>query len=174
MSPVAVFADQVRAYFEQVHQEVFAYDPASNPCMSVEVIGAATAKDTPVVILIAPWTLCGLALPPDGRLTSTLRVGHSHYPTIVNEVDEIGTYWSVMLVPDVSGYTSQEEARQEAQSLAEPFRQAVEKARQELTEVADADRRSLFNAVAGRPDSAAPAGTAFGTPDGSSSQTQGG
>jgi hypothetical protein len=174
VSPVEVFADQVRVYFEQVHQEVFADDPASNPCMSVEVIGAATAKDTPVVILIAPWTLCGLALPPDGRLVSTLRVGHSHYPALVNEVDKIGSYWSVMLVPDVSGYTSQEEARHKAQSLAEPFCQAVEKARQELTEVADADRRSLFNTVAGKPESAAPVGTAFGSPDGSSSPTQGG
>jgi hypothetical protein len=108
------------------------------------------------------------------RTSSGSRIEHSHYPALVNEVDEIGDYWSVMLVPDVSGYTSQEEARQKAKSLAEPFRRAVEKARQELTEVADADRRSLFNAVAGKPESAAPAATAFGNPDGSSSPTQGG
>lgn len=172
MGSSTVFADRVSKYFQAVNHDVFAGDPAANASLGVEVIDAGTAHDTPVVILIAPWTLAGLATPPDGQLPSALRVGARHCPALANEVAGIGSYWSVILVSDVSGYRSQDEARVVATSYVEPFRLAVEKARQELTQVADPGRRSLFGKtwVEGRPMGRAP--TAFGTPDESATRPQ--
>lgn len=156
-------AQRVREYFQAVYDDVFADDPATNPSLRVEVIGDATAFDTPIVVLIAPWTLCGIALPPDGRLPSTLRVGHKHYPVLANEVEQIGRYQSVILVPNVSAYTSQKEAQEAARPLAEAFRAAVKKARQEMAEVRDRDLRALF--TTGRIEPTGHSATGFGSPD---------
>jgi hypothetical protein len=164
VSPV-VLADRVSEYFEGVNHDVFAGDPAANPNLGVEVIDAGVAHDTPVVILIAPWTLAGLATPPDGQLPSALRVGARHCPALANEVPGIGSYWSVILVPDVSGYRSQDQARAVAMSLVEPFHVAVEKARQELTQVTDPGKRALLSRVRMQGEPVGPARTAFGTPD---------
>lgn len=141
-------------------------DPASNPNLEVEVVDLGLAGDTPVVVLIAPWTLCGLAQSPDGGLPQTLRVGHRDRPVLANEVDSIGMYQSVILVPDVSGYSNQEQARTEAERLGAGFRQAVESARVELTQVRDNSRRRLLKGLATDVPSSATSGTAYGTPSG--------
>lgn len=161
MSP-ADFAERVAAYFEDVHRDVFDGDPASNPALGVEVIGAAMAHDTPVAVMIAPWTLCGLAVPPHGGLPTSLRIGPKSYPVLANEVEQLGRYHSVVLVPDVSGYASRRDARAVADPLAQGFRTAVAKAREELTEVEDARRRSILT---GSTDASPPPGTAFGSPE---------
>lgn len=168
-----VFAERVARYFERVHREVFAGDPAANANLNVEVVGAAMAEDTPVAILIAPWTLCGLAQPPDGRLPSMVRVGPMEHPALENEVDEIGSYWSVGLVPDVSGFGTQESAREAAEQVAGKFEAAIAATRRELTGVADAGRRSIFKTLGGKPAPTERAPTAFGSPDGAGSTPPG-
>lgn len=160
----AVFAERAKAHFERVHRDVFDGDPAANPNLQVEVVGAGLAADTPVLVLVAPWTLCGLAAPPDGRLPSALRVGHRQYPVLVNEVDGLGEYHSVILVPDVSRYPDQDQILKEAATLAAEFRLAVERAREEMTEVPDADRRAFFRTAKGGAETDEPARTAFGNP----------
>jgi hypothetical protein len=163
VSSTAPFADRVLAHFERVAREVFADDPSANRNLSVEVVGDAIAGDTPVLVVVAPWTLCGLAEPPDGRLLPTLRVGPRHYPAFDVEVDGIGAYWSVVLVPDVSDYKSQDEARAVAEPLAIRFKAAVERVRAEITGVTDPSRRSLLTATRDRP--VRKRTTAFGSPE---------
>lgn len=163
MSSPLPFADKVRKHFERIHEEVFSGDPAANPSLDVEVLGISVAHDTPVLVLVAPWTLCGLAQPPDGRLTSTLRVRSRPHPALLNEVDSIGSYWSVVLVPDVSAYLGHDQARSAAEELAEPFRTAVEKVRLELTQVEDETRRALLKGRSAKASS--PVRTPFGKPD---------
>lgn len=153
------------SYFEAVHDEVFVDDPAANPAIEVEVVGIGMAADTPVVVLIAPWTLCGLALPPHGGLPDSLRIGHRHHPVLANVVDEIGSYYTVVLVPDVSGYLCQEDIRTAAVPLADQFRMAVQRAREEMTQVADGDRRALLKAASMQSAPATKSRTAFGDPD---------
>lgn len=144
VNPVDLFATRVLDHFQHIHRTVFNGDPAANDSLRVEIVRESVAHDTPVLTLIAPWTLCGLAQPPDGRIVSKLKVGHNHYPVLENEVTGIGRYWSVLLVPDVSGYRSQDEARSVADELFEPFRSAIEKTRLESMEVEDGSRRTLL------------------------------
>jgi hypothetical protein len=160
----AEFSAKVTTYFEGVDRDVFSDDPAANSALAVEVVGVGMAHDTPVVVLIAPWTLCGLAIPPDGRLPTSLRIGPANYPVLRNDVDAIGSYFSVILVPDVSGYLRQQDVRAVAEPLAEKLRVAVEKAREELTEVADRDRRSLLLGATPRSGQTRSPATAFGNP----------
>jgi hypothetical protein len=165
------FADKVREHFERVHDEVFTGDPAANPSLDVEVLGISVAHDTPVLVLVAPWTLCGLAEPPDGRLTSTLRVRSRPYPALLNEVDSIGSYWSIVFIPDVSTYLGHDQARAAALEFAEPFRTAVAKVRLELTQVEDETRRALLKGKSAKASS--PARTPFGKPDAAADPSQG-
>lgn len=161
MNSVDVFATRVFDHFDRIGRTVFAGDPAANQVLQVEIAGKSMARDTPVLILLAPWTLCGLAKPPDGGFVDNLRVNHSHYPALRNDVAGIGRYWSVLLVPDVSGYQSQDEARSAAQELFGPFRSAVEKIRTESSEVEDKSRRALLT---GRAPAAHRRSSPFGLP----------
>lgn len=165
VKPPNPFAKKIFDHFHHVAQTVFNGDAAANENLRVEITDEAVAHDTPVLILVAPWTLCGLAQPPDGRLATDLRIGHSHYPALENELASIGRYWSVLLVPDVSGYGSQDAARSVAGDLFEPFRSAVEKVRLELSEVEDASRRKLLK---GQAPVTPLRSTAFGAPAGES------
>lgn len=136
-------ADRVLERFRRVHDEVFRGDPAANGSLEVEVLGAALAGDIPVVMLITPWTLNGLAFPADDRFPEHLVVNARRYPVFAHELDEVGSYRSVNLVPDVSNLRSQDEARRLASELAEPFRNAVARARDEA-DVPNPERRRLF------------------------------
>lgn len=132
MVDLAAVARRTQAVFEQIHQRVFLGDPVANPRLTVEVVGAATAHDTPVLVLITPWTLNGLAFPPNGKLPATLEVTGQPRRVYAAEVEALGPYRSVNLVADVSGLDSPEQARTVARSLAEPFRAAVERARRPI------------------------------------------
>jgi hypothetical protein len=129
--------------FTRVHDEVFRGDPAANDAIEVEVTGSALAEDTPVLILITPWTLNGLAFPPDDRFPSSLIVNKQRYPVFAHELDDLGRYQSVNLVPDVSDLTSQEDARRIASELAAPFHEAVSRLRQ-AAEVPNPSRRGIL------------------------------
>jgi hypothetical protein len=163
VKPPDHFAAKVFDHFDYIAQTVFGGDPSSNENLRVEITDTGVAHDTPVLILVAPWTLCGLAQPSDGRLATDLRLGHNHYPALENELASVGRYWSVLLVPDVSGYGSQDEARSVARDLFEPFRSAVEKVRLEISEIEDASRRRL---LLGQTPIVPTRSTAFGAPDG--------
>lgn len=154
----------VEGYFGHVAREVFADDPASNPNLRVEVLGATVARDTPTMVVITPWTVIGLAFPPDGQMPSELRIDHHHYPVLSNEVEAIGRYHSALLIPDVSGYSDQAVVREEVMALAPGLTRAIESWRGEHVEVADSERRAFMRNLAGHRDPT-PAASPFGAPD---------
>jgi hypothetical protein len=84
---------------------------------------------------------------------------------LANVVDKIGSYYTVVLVPDVSGYLCQEDIRTAAIPLADQFRIAVQRAREEMTQVADGDRRALLKAASMQSAPATKSSTAFGDPN---------
>lgn len=129
--------------FEAVHDRAFRGDPAANPRLTVEVLEAARVGDAATLVLIAPWTLNGLVFLEDVRFPDTLAIGPRTVPVFTNELPGIGTYRSVNLIPDVSGFSSPGEARRSARMLAGLFRDAVARARAE-TSVADPARREIF------------------------------
>lgn len=157
-------AQSVAVYFGRVAREVFEGDPASNPNLEVEVLGATMALDTPLMLLITPWTVMGMAFPPDGRLPPGLRIDHRHYPVLANRVDDIGDYHSVLLLPDVSGYTEQAAAREDALELLPGLTHAIERWRSEQVEVADSERRALVRNLTGKGDPPVQP-SPFGDPD---------
>jgi hypothetical protein len=160
-------AESVVAYFEKVARDVFEGDPVANPALTVEVLGATHALDTPVMIVITPWTVMGMAFPPDDRLPAELRIDHRHYPVLANEVDAIGRYHSVLLIPDVSDYRDQPAVRDDALALMPGLRNAIERWRTEKVGVANTERRALVRNLAGRGDKVPPA-SPFGVLDESS------
>jgi hypothetical protein len=136
-------AQRVSERFRRVHAEVFRGDPVANPSLEVEVRGSGMGGDTAVLVLVTPWTLNGLAFPEDGRFPEQLVVNQRRYPVFSHELDGVGPYRSVNLVPDVSRLAGQDEARRLADELAEHFRAAVARAR-EVADVSNPSRRRLF------------------------------
>ena len=157
-------AQSVAGYFDGLARGVFDGDPASNANLSVEVLGVSMALDTPVMIVITPWTVMGMVFPPDALLPTGLRIDHRHYPVLANEVDGVGRYQSVLLIPDVSDYRDQSAVRGDALALLPGLLRAVEHSRNEKVGVVDPDRRALARGLAGRPDPGTPA-SPFGDPD---------
>jgi hypothetical protein len=133
----------VQTAFEAIHQRVFRGDPAANPRLKVEVVEPAFVEDVPTLILITPWTLNGMAFPPDGMFPEALQVGGKQYPVYPHCLDELGPYQSVNLLSDVHELQSPGSARAVARSLGEPFREAVASACRERT-VPDPGRRDLL------------------------------
>jgi hypothetical protein len=136
-------AARVLAYYEGVHQEVFLGDPASNDRLHVEVLDAGLAEDTPTLVLITPWTINGMAFPPDEEFPESLRIGEKSWPVFRHELGGIGVYRSVNLVSMLGCLDCQEQARELAAAMAEPFRQAVARHRRDVL-VPDPGRRKLF------------------------------
>ena len=141
-------AATTRAAYEEIHQTSFLGNPACNPNLIVEVVGSAMVGETPILILVTPWTLDGLMFPPEGQAIPQLVVGQRRFPVFENTVESLGTFSSVSLVPDVSGLADPEAARHAAMALVEPFREAVARAIQKQS-VTDPDRRDLFRRLAG-------------------------
>lgn len=113
------------------------------------MLGFETVGDTPTLVLVTPWTLNGLAFPPDERFPDSLTIGKRSYTVFQNDIEALGAYFSVNLMGDVSTLKSPEAARVVAGQLGDPFRRAVAKAREELA-VPDEARRQLFKRL--RPD----------------------
>lgn len=125
----AALAEAVLAAFTEIHDRVFRGDPAANPRLRVEVVGTAMAGDTPVLVLVTPWTINGLAFPPDGVFPDRLDLNGKTYPVWAHDVDGVGPYRMVGLLGSVSCLQSPSEARELAEAMAEPFRRAVEATR---------------------------------------------
>lgn len=125
----ASLGDQVLAAFRHVHQTAFAADPAANPALAVAVTGVLIAGDTPTIVLLTPWTLNGLAFPPDGRLPARCEIAGAPRILFRNHLAGLGEYYSVNLIPDVSAITTQAEALKLAYGLAEPWRDLIAQSR---------------------------------------------
>lgn len=139
-------AARVYDHFERVNRDVFRGDPAANPKLKVEVLDPEMIGDTATLVLVTPWTLNGMALPPDDRFPDSLTVNTKHLPVFRNELDGIGAYVSVNLVADVSALQSPDAARGVGRPLGAKFREAVAQVRQ----IHDRGRRDLLR---GRPPS---------------------
>ncbi len=136
-------AAATRTTFEEIHRRVFLGDPAANPHLKVEGVETALVEDTPTLILITPWTLNGMAFPPDELFPATLTVGAKEYPVFAHSLEGLGSYHSVNLMGDVSPLQSPESARALARSLRQPFAEAVGAARRKRS-VPDPARRNLL------------------------------
>lgn len=167
MDDLAARVRTIEACFEGIHDDIFRGDPTCNTNLVVEVAGAVIAYDTAVMVLIAPWTMTALAFPPDGWLPANLRVGHRYHPVLQNQIEGIGSYHTVLLDSDVSGYPDQTAAVTDASSLATRLAEAVEKVRREHVEVEDPSRRALAGRLTGkvRPPAIDVEKTAFGAPE---------
>lgn len=146
MSDLDDLAVRAQAAFEEIHRRAFAGDGAANARLKVEVVEAALAADTPTLVLIAPWTLNGLAFPPDEDFPSHLVINKRRHPVFVTDVAGLGRFRSVNLVTDVSALASPAEARTVAGALAEPFRDAVRRSRDDAG-VANPSRRAVLRRI---------------------------
>lgn len=133
---------RILEHFQTVHREVFLGDPVSNPKLKVEVLAEEDAGDCPTLVLVTPWMVNGVALPPDGELPASLSINGRTYPVFTAEVEGVGTLHSVNLAATTAAFTSHEAARSVAAAMAGPFREAVAAARS--GRVADPSRRRLL------------------------------
>jgi hypothetical protein len=129
MDRLAEIVANVRAAFERVHREQFLGDPAANPRLAVAVLDPAVVADTPVVVLLTPWTVNGLAFPPDDEFPAELEIAGRRRPVFRVEVPELGAFRSVNLPPEPSRLSSLAQARGLARSWSGPFQAAVAAAR---------------------------------------------
>ena len=111
--------------FRGVQQRVFADDPEVNAALEVEATEAAFVGPVPTLVLITPWTLNGLLVPPDGVGPAEVLVAGDLRRAFRGDVAPLGVYWAVNLVPDVSRLASPRQARPLANSYAGPFREGV-------------------------------------------------
>lgn len=120
--------ERLQAAFESIHRERFAGTALANEHLEVEVMAAGVVDTSGgarrLVVVVTPWTLNGLVLPGEGLPTTLLVAGQPRAVTLM-DVPEIGQYAQVNLVPDVSKYTNHRQAHTIAQSLIEPFAQAI-------------------------------------------------
>jgi [NiFe] hydrogenase assembly HybE family chaperone len=140
---IETLATTTERVFENIHRRVFLGEPVANPRLKVEVTEVTAVEDTPVMILITPWTLNGMMFPPDDAFPDQLVVGAKSYPVFSHELEEVGPYFSVNLMSDVSTLQAPEAARSVASALGEPLRNAVAAVRR-ARGVADPGRRRLL------------------------------
>jgi len=111
--------------FQRVYRDAFESDPLINQELEVEVLEAGVV-DGPfgaqsAVIVITPWGMNGIVLPGRGLPESMVVVGVRRPVMVLDEVPETGPYAQISLVPDVSKYTSQQQARTIAESMVPVF-----------------------------------------------------
>lgn len=135
MSQLDDVAADVREAFERVHREQFLGDRAANPQLTVDVTDAALVDDTPTVVLITPWTVNGLAFPPDDRFPEVLDLAGRRRPVFRVEMAKLGVFRSVNLPLEAASLRSMDQARTLAHSWAGHFRDAVQAARQAETAI---------------------------------------
>lgn len=121
---LADLAVRATAAFRDVQERVFSGDPAANAKLAVEVIETVVVDGTPTLVLITPWTINGLIF-PTGPGPDELVVADTRRTVFRGDVAPLGVYWSVNLVADVSRLSSPRQARALAESVADPFRDAV-------------------------------------------------
>jgi [NiFe]-hydrogenase assembly, chaperone, HybE len=129
MSRLDEIVADVRAAFERVHREQFRGDPVANPRLGVDVIDPAIVADTPAVVLLTPWTVNGLAFPPDDDFPDSLEIAGRTRPVFRLRMPELGVFRSVNLPLDAASLRSMAQARGLAGSWSGHFRDAVGAAR---------------------------------------------
>lgn len=140
---VEELSKRVLEYFRDVHRGVFDGDPAANPALEVEVLDHEAVGSFETLVLLTPWALNGMMFSADGEFPAEVRVGPVERQVLVNEVDALGCYASVGLVPDVSHLTTMDEARATARHMGDLFRKGLVAAIEEDT-VQSPARRSLI------------------------------
>ena len=96
------------------------------------VVDAALVADTPALVLLTPWTINGLAFPPDDVFPATLTVAGRVRPAHRIDMPELGVFWSVNLPTETAGLRGMAQAHALASSWAQPFREAVRAIRQPM------------------------------------------
>jgi hypothetical protein len=130
-------------YFQRVHREVFAGDPASNPRLTVQVVDPAEVEGVHTLVLICPWTVNGMFFPhADQYLPEVLEIGGRQHPVFGNEIEDLGRYGSVNLVADVSCHTMSGIAAS-LEPVLPWFHDAVRRFYTPV-EIANPDRRALL------------------------------
>ena len=122
----------VHRTFDRVHRERFLGDPVANPRLGVAVVDAALVADTPALVLLTPWTINGLAFPPDDVFPATLTVAGRVRPAHRIDMPELGVFRSVNLPTETAGLRDMAQAHALASSWAQPFREAVRAIRQPM------------------------------------------
>ncbi len=155
-----MLAGEVEACFREIHRDVFEGDPVSNPNLGVEVVSAREAGPGPIVVLVTPWTVNAMIFPTDvaaeERLPATFRLAGAARRVLANEIEGLGRYLSVNLIPDVSIFADQDDARAAAVEAGEMFTALVTAAWEE-SDVENPSRRDLFKHLTGRPAPTDPA-----------------
>ncbi|WIY00498.1 [NiFe]-hydrogenase assembly chaperone HybE [Amycolatopsis mongoliensis] len=129
MDPLDGLTDQVRRAFDRISREKFRGDPVANPRLTVDVLGAAVVAGVPTMVVLTPWTITGLAFPPDDVFPSVLEIAGRPRPVYRLEVAGLGTVRSVTLPTETAALRGMAQARDLARSWVEPFRLAVRAAR---------------------------------------------
>lgn len=122
-------AERIRSVFATIHGPAFDADTELSTGIEVDVIDAGIAGDTPTFILLTPWTINGLAFPPDQRFSVALEIDGATRPVYSIERSMLGPYRAVNLAPLGSHFPSAVHARHFAERAAPKFRRAVEEAR---------------------------------------------
>lgn len=144
---LARLAATVAAMYQEINERVFLDDPIANARLGVEVVEPAMAEDTPTLVLITPWTINGMAFPPDEEFPDSLRIGEKSWTVFSHELGRLGVYRSINLVSHVGCLDTQEQARELACAMAGPFTQAVSRVRRDVL-VPEPSRRKLLGLTA--------------------------
>jgi hypothetical protein len=121
--------ERIRRAFAAIHDPVFDAGTELTTGIEVEVFNAGIAFDTPTFILLTPWTINGLAFPPDDAFPSGLAIDGRVRVVYAIEESPLGPYRAVNLTPLGSHFPSPVHARKVAKDFAPMFRRAVEESR---------------------------------------------
>jgi [NiFe]-hydrogenase assembly, chaperone, HybE len=125
MSQLDALAAGVRVAFDHLHRDVFLGDPVANPRLAVDVVDAAIVADTPTLVLVTPWTVNGLAFPPDDDFPDSLQIAGRTRPVFRVELAGLAVFRSVNLPPQTASLHSMSQARTLARSWVAPLHEAV-------------------------------------------------
>ena len=113
----------------RIHGPAFDADTELSTGIEVDVIDAGIALDTPTFILLTPWTINGLAFPPDRSFPVAIEIdGETHLVYSIAR-SKLGPYRAVNLAPLGSHFPSAVHAHRFAERAAPTFRRAVAEAR---------------------------------------------
>jgi len=129
MNSLDDLAASLREAFERVHREQFIGDRIANPRLTVDVIDVALVADTPTAVLITPWTVNGLAFPPDDEFPDTLDIAARRRPVFRIDMPGLKEFRSVNLPVEAASLHDMVQARALARSWTVHFRDAVRTAR---------------------------------------------
>ena len=122
-------AEQIRSVFARIHGPAFDADTELSTGIEVDVIDAGIALDTPTFILLTPWTINGLAFPPDHSFPVAIEIDRATHPVYSISHSKLGPYRAVNLAPLGSHFPSAVHAHHFAEVAAPKFRRAVAEAR---------------------------------------------